>query len=289
MASCFFLLPDPDSTAGFVLVARRIRPHHRRRPLHSLPHPPSARQLVSPAPARRTGTAQRRGCLIPQTYEAHAPENVVHASLERPGSSDWAVLCSVNGTVSLLVFFSSSDRRTSRAGHLAGDWTPSDARSERRSRLQLGHRSRIARAGPRGATRHAPSAAAPRPRCPGRLRRRSPHHLPLLFRRAPGPCSRRRIERRTGRTSAMTSRLRSTHGHQTDSIRERRFVGVTLQSHNFKDRALTRMNSPTVCRSRPCRSRPRQRRSHARWPRTQRRALHHAPRRSCCNCDRRAL
>jgi hypothetical protein len=46
-----------------------------------------------------------RGCLIPQTYEAHGPENVVHASLERPGSSDWAILCSAQGTVSLLVFF----------------------------------------------------------------------------------------------------------------------------------------------------------------------------------------
>jgi len=50
----------------------------------------------------------RRGCLIPQTYEAHQPENVVHASLERAGSSDWAVLCSSRGTVSLLVFFSST-------------------------------------------------------------------------------------------------------------------------------------------------------------------------------------
>jgi hypothetical protein len=49
----------------------------------------------------------RRGCLIPQTYEAHRPENVIHASLERPGSSDWAVLCSAQATVSLLVFFSS--------------------------------------------------------------------------------------------------------------------------------------------------------------------------------------
>jgi hypothetical protein len=46
-----------------------------------------------------------RGCLIPQTYEARRPENVVHASLEGPGASDWAVLCSVRGTVSLLVFF----------------------------------------------------------------------------------------------------------------------------------------------------------------------------------------
>ena len=49
-----------------------------------------------------------RGCLIPQTYEAHEPENVVHASLERQGSSDWAVLCSVKGTVSLLVFLDGS-------------------------------------------------------------------------------------------------------------------------------------------------------------------------------------
>ncbi len=46
----------------------------------------------------------RRRCMIPQTYEAHRPENVVHASLEREGSSDWAVLCSTGGTVSLLVF-----------------------------------------------------------------------------------------------------------------------------------------------------------------------------------------
>ena len=47
----------------------------------------------------------RRGCLIPQTYEAHRPENAIHASLERAGSSDWAVLCSAEGTASLLVFF----------------------------------------------------------------------------------------------------------------------------------------------------------------------------------------
>lgn len=46
----------------------------------------------------------QRGCLIPQTYEAHGPENVIEASLERRGSRDWAVLCSVRGTVSLLVF-----------------------------------------------------------------------------------------------------------------------------------------------------------------------------------------
>ena len=59
-------------------------------------------------PAQIAGVLAQRGCAIPQTYEAHRPENVVHASLERAGSSDWAVLCSAQGTVSLLVFFASA-------------------------------------------------------------------------------------------------------------------------------------------------------------------------------------
>jgi hypothetical protein len=58
-------------------------------------------------PDEVAGLLIRRGCMIPQTYDAHHPENVVHASLERTGSSDWAVLCSAKGTVSLLVFFTS--------------------------------------------------------------------------------------------------------------------------------------------------------------------------------------
>jgi hypothetical protein len=50
-----------------------------------------------------------RGCVIPQTYEAHHPENVVHASLEKAGSDDWAVLCAASGKVTLLIFFASSE------------------------------------------------------------------------------------------------------------------------------------------------------------------------------------
>ena len=69
----------------------------RRLPISSFPELPAAIQEQ----------LNLRGCLIPQTYEAHRPENVVHASLERPGSSDWAVLCSAQGAVSLLVFFGS--------------------------------------------------------------------------------------------------------------------------------------------------------------------------------------
>jgi hypothetical protein len=58
----------------------------------------------------------RRGCTVPQTYAAHHPENVIHASLEHAGSSDWAVLCSAGGTVSLLVFFDAGDVQNSGKG-----------------------------------------------------------------------------------------------------------------------------------------------------------------------------
>lgn len=70
----------------------------RHLPVSSFPQLP---QAVAKALAER-------GCLIPQTYQAHRPENVVEASLERAGSNDWAVLCSAGGTVSLLVFFGSA-------------------------------------------------------------------------------------------------------------------------------------------------------------------------------------
>jgi hypothetical protein len=62
-------------------------------------------------PATVADVVNQHGCLIPQTYEAHGPENVIHASLERAGSRDWALLCSIKGTVSLLVFFASSPER----------------------------------------------------------------------------------------------------------------------------------------------------------------------------------
>jgi hypothetical protein len=81
-------------------VIRDGRPAHYRiqnLPVSSFP------QL----PAAVAAALESRKCLIPQTYQAHRPENVIHASLERAGSEDWAVLCSANGRVSLLVFLAS--------------------------------------------------------------------------------------------------------------------------------------------------------------------------------------
>lgn len=84
---------------GRVLIAGRSMPYIiRHLPVASFPQIPMVMQ----------GVLNTRGCLIPQTYEAHRPENVIHGSFERAGSSDWAVLCSVHGTVSLLVFFGSN-------------------------------------------------------------------------------------------------------------------------------------------------------------------------------------
>jgi hypothetical protein len=84
--------------SGQIVVDGHSTPYLiRHLPVSSFPELPAAVQ----------DQLNRRGCLIPQTYEAYHPENVVHASLERAGSSDWAVLCSAEGTVSLLVFFGS--------------------------------------------------------------------------------------------------------------------------------------------------------------------------------------
>ena len=73
----------------------------RRLPVDSFPElPETVAEILS-----------QRGCLIPQTYQAHHPENVIQGSLERPGSSDWAVLCSAHGEVDLLVFFGRSQSK----------------------------------------------------------------------------------------------------------------------------------------------------------------------------------
>ncbi len=94
----------PLNTTGSVTVDGRSTPYLvRHLPVGSFPDLP-------PAVQEQLG---HRGCLIPQSYEARQPENVVHASLEHPGSTDWAVLCSAHGTVSLLIFFGSNSSQPS--------------------------------------------------------------------------------------------------------------------------------------------------------------------------------
>ncbi len=91
--------PDPLTESGQITANGRTAGYA----IHHLP-PSSFPDLPSPIAA----SIAAHGCVIPQTYEAHRPENVVHASLERAGSDDWALLCSKNGTVALMVFFASA-------------------------------------------------------------------------------------------------------------------------------------------------------------------------------------
>jgi hypothetical protein len=59
-------------------------------------------------PAEVARELDSMGCMIPQTYEARGPENVISGAYEKKGSSDWAALCSVKGTTRLYVFFQSN-------------------------------------------------------------------------------------------------------------------------------------------------------------------------------------
>jgi hypothetical protein len=81
------------SLPGRPYVAYRIR----LLPVSSFPQLPSvvSQQL------------DEMGCMIPQTYEAREPENVIHGSFEKKGSSDWAALCSADQVTTLYVFFQS--------------------------------------------------------------------------------------------------------------------------------------------------------------------------------------
>lgn len=84
------------TVSGQVVISGRETPYL----IHQLP-PGSFPALPRPV----MDELSRRGCMIPQTYEAHRPENVIRANLQGLGREDWAMLCAVKGTVSLLVFF----------------------------------------------------------------------------------------------------------------------------------------------------------------------------------------
>jgi hypothetical protein len=89
--------PQLTEKGNVTMGGRQVAYLIRRLPVSSFPELPAAVSDI----------LTQKSCSIPQTYQAHHPENVVRASLEQSGSSDWAVLCAAQGTVSLLVFFAS--------------------------------------------------------------------------------------------------------------------------------------------------------------------------------------
>jgi hypothetical protein len=58
-------------------------------------------------PAGIVRELQRRECTVPQA-DFKTPNNVVSGQFSRPGQRDWAVLCSIKGASSILVFWNGS-------------------------------------------------------------------------------------------------------------------------------------------------------------------------------------
>src|SRR5215470_8677671 len=52
---------------------------------------------------------QRRGCTIPQDTWSGRRNNVIKGQFAKPEQLDWAVLCSVKGVSTVLVFWNASE------------------------------------------------------------------------------------------------------------------------------------------------------------------------------------
>ncbi len=107
--------------------------------------PPSS---FTELPAAVLKDLEKRRCLIPQTYEARAPENVIHGAFREKGSSDWAVLCSQDGSTTLLVYWSGS---ASKPAELAAQ-TDTDTADPHDETNLLGYARGIDPASPAGIT-----------------------------------------------------------------------------------------------------------------------------------------
>lgn len=56
---------------------------------------------------------QRRGCTIPQVPMIGGRHNVIKGEFLKPGETDWAVLCSVGGVSSILIFWNGTETNLS--------------------------------------------------------------------------------------------------------------------------------------------------------------------------------
>jgi len=63
-------------------------------------------------PAGVAADLKQRGCLVPQDGTSDKPSNVIRGEFARPGQMDWAVLCSVRGVSSILVYWKGENRAT---------------------------------------------------------------------------------------------------------------------------------------------------------------------------------
>jgi hypothetical protein len=97
LAALFCILPIPASAQGVGQT-----PPQRTYPVHRLQ--PSAYPEL---PKHLVMELERRGCTIPQPY-TNRKANVIRGEFLKPGQTDWAVLCTVQDSTTLLVFWNGS-------------------------------------------------------------------------------------------------------------------------------------------------------------------------------------
>ncbi len=108
-------------------------------------------------PSNLVRELERRSCAIPQDYTKERG-NVIRGDFKTPGQTDWAVLCSVNGSSSILVFWKGSE-----------DHPAEMARAEDRTFLQvigdeeIGFSRRIRAVGKHFIMRHYRTHGGPAP------------------------------------------------------------------------------------------------------------------------------
>ncbi len=109
-------------------------------------------------PSNLVRELERRSCTIPQEAYTKLRNNVIRGELERRGQTDWAILCSVNGFSSILVFWKESENNPAEM-----------ARAEDRNFLQgmggdkIGFSRRISAVGKNFIMRHYRAYGGPTP------------------------------------------------------------------------------------------------------------------------------
>jgi hypothetical protein len=86
--------------ASLLLAAQQFDWNRAEREIRRLP-PSSFKEL----PAKVVKELKVRGCTIPQTYTSRKPHNVIQGEFARKGQKDWAVLCSKESKLAILVFW----------------------------------------------------------------------------------------------------------------------------------------------------------------------------------------
>lgn len=109
-----------------------------------------------PLPIRQELT--RRGCTIPQVWGQNTPHNVTKGSFIQPAELDWAVLCSVNQTSTILVFRNAS---TSRVTEFAREPDINSLQGE--GGTQIGYSREIGAVGRQNITGYYRAYGGPKP------------------------------------------------------------------------------------------------------------------------------